>query len=57
MKLDDPTPQAHDFYQATAALYLKAVWAKIGAVADRHSDSARLKTLSQIVLTEPDTAT
>jgi alkylation response protein AidB-like acyl-CoA dehydrogenase len=48
--LEDPTPNAEKFYRKTADLFLKAVWCKIGAVAERHEDAQRLRALSDMVL-------
>ena len=45
--LNDPTTEAYDFAEATARVYFHAVWARIVAVSDQHSNSADLKRLSQ----------
>ncbi len=55
VKLDDPTPHAHEFYRASADLYLKAVWARIVDVTDHHPESAHLRALSKTVFKETDT--
>ena len=49
-RMPDPTPEAHAFYKLTSGLYLRAVWARIAAVADRHRDSQRLVRLAESVL-------
>lgn len=44
-----PAGLAHDFMQLTCILFYRAVWARIGAVAE-HSDQSDLNALSQVVL-------
>ena len=43
---DDPAESAREFYEASAALFLDAVWLKINAVADHHPDAPYIKTLA-----------
>ncbi len=52
----DPTPSAHRFYKLTADLLLKAIWARIAAVADAHSQEKELRRLASHVLSEPKLA-
>ena len=56
-EMEDPTPLAHTFYKSTADLFLRAVWARIGAVAESHSNGDHLKVLANIVLNEGCEAT
>ncbi|MDA7426700.1 acyl-CoA dehydrogenase family protein [Thalassococcus lentus] len=46
----DATELAHRFYRLTADLALRAVWARIDAVADAHSDARVLKALAAKIL-------
>lgn len=48
--MDDPAPEAHAFYTASAALFANAIWHKLRRVADHHTDAARLKALAARVL-------
>ena len=52
--MDDPAPQAHAFYKASAALFTNAIWHKLRHVADHHVDAARLKSLALRVLERKD---
>lgn len=49
-EMQDASPTAHEFYRLTADLFLRAVWARIGRVAEHHGDAEKIKLLSQIAL-------
>ena len=46
----DPTPHAEAFYRKTAGLLRRAIWCRIGRVADRHPDPERIRHLADCVL-------
>ena len=48
--MDDPSPMAHEFYTASAALFANAIWHKLRRVADHYHNPARLEALARRVL-------
>lgn len=48
---EDVFAKAHDFVQATATLFNRAIWAKIMSCADHHSDPEMIKRVARTVLT------
>jgi hypothetical protein len=46
----EPAELAHDFAKLTADLLHRAVWHRIAAVADRHSEGDELRRLSAKVI-------
>ena len=47
---DDPSSSARAFYEASAKLFLEAVWRRILKVAEHHPNAAHIKTLADRVL-------